>query len=463
MQILIQYFFISLPEALIFLFFSFTLMGIDWKPIWKQGLLFSIVYSMFTLFTYIVLSYHDFIRIAINYTLFFGLMKIFFSFSWIQCAIIAFVRVISQVLIESIALFIFMQVLQKDAEQLTTFPNSFLTAWSYYLSVILLTVYLGKKHITLANIIKQYQRFHLTVLLWVWLALLLIITINSVVMFYMITYPTQDLKNISTTLVFGMPLLSAILASYMVFRIAKNIENLTMRQTEEVYLEHIDELITHFRSQRHDFLNHLQVIYGLAKLGNMEGVIRYLEDLNLEADETLSLLQLKHPPMAALLQAKAATAIVKHIQFKVKVNSSLEELTIRPFELVKVIGNIIDNAFDEEIKVPESKRYVDVIVEQQEGSYIAIHVFNRNSYIAPEECELIFRQGYTSKEENHSGTGLAVSRQIIRKYSGNISITSEPERGTCFTVTLPTTSQRTLPYYRSPAKKEMNAKQDLRN
>jgi signal transduction histidine kinase len=370
---------------------------------------------------------------------------------------------ISQILFESIALFFFLQVLQIDAEQLTTFPNSFLTAWSYYLSVILLTVYMNKKRITLANIIKLYQRFNLTVLLWVWLAVLLIITINSIVVFYTMTYPTQEFKNFSTTIVFGLPLLSAVLASYMVFRIAKNIETLTMRQTEEVYLEHIDELITHFRSQRHDFLNHLQVIYGLAKLGNMEGVIRYLEDLNLEADETLSLLQLKHPPMAALLQAKAATAIVKHIQFKVKVNSSLEELTIRPFELVKVIGNIIDNAFDEEIKVPEFKRYVDVIVEQQEGSYIAIHVFNRNSYIAPEECELIFRQGYTSKEENHSGTGLAVSRQIIRKYSGNISITSDPERGTCFTVTLPTTSQRTLPYYRSPAKKEMNAKQDLRN
>jgi len=37
MQILIQYLLISLPEALIFLFFSLALMGIDWKPVWKQG------------------------------------------------------------------------------------------------------------------------------------------------------------------------------------------------------------------------------------------------------------------------------------------------------------------------------------------------------------------------------------------------------------------------------------------
>ncbi len=462
MQILSQYLFISLPEALIFLFFSFTLMGIDWRPVWKQGLLSSFAYSLFTIFTYIVFPYHDFIRITVNFILFFSLVKLLFSFSWTFCAIITFVRLISQILIESIALFIFMQVLQIDPEQLTTFPTSFMIVWAYYLPVVLLTIYIGKRQITLPNIIKQYQRFNLTVLLWVWLAVLLIITINSIVMFYTITYPSPDFAGISISLMFGLPLLSAILATYMVFRIAKNIETLTMRQTEEVYLEHLDDLITHFRSQRHDFLNHMQVVYGLAKLGNTEGVIRYLEDLNLEAAETLSLLQLNHPPMAALLQAKAATAIVKHIQFKVKVHSSLEGLSIRPFELVKVIGNIIDNAFDEELKAPESIRYVDVTVEQPDASYIAIHVFNRNSHIKPEERELIFRQGYTSKRENHSGTGLAVSRQIIQKYNGIISINSEPGQGTRFTVTLPTDSRQ--PHYsQNLGKNGLYAERDLPN
>jgi len=47
MQILIQYLLISLPEALIFLFFSLALMGIDWKPVWKQGLLSSISSKIF--------------------------------------------------------------------------------------------------------------------------------------------------------------------------------------------------------------------------------------------------------------------------------------------------------------------------------------------------------------------------------------------------------------------------------
>lgn len=437
MEHIIQYVFISFPEALVFLYFAFALMGIDLKSTWKKGLHLSFLYSLGTVVTYYTFSYNYSLRLIINCLLLWSLLKWLFPFSAIQCIIITIVRIISQILVESVTVFAFTQITKKEIQQLDLFPDVVLTAWIYFIIVILLTYYISKRKITLPNIINVYRRFNLTVLLWVWTAILLVITINSIFMAYVLTYPNSDFSSISVPLVFGLPLLSAILASYMVYRFAQNMATITMKQTEEVYLEYMNELITHFRSLRHDFLNHMQVVYGFAKMGNVQGILRYLEDLNLEADETLSLLQIKHPPMAALLRAKAATGTVKQIQFQVKVQTSLDRLSIRPFELVKVIGNIIDNAFDEELKAPERERYVEVNIEEDGPSYIAIHVYNRNSHIKPDERDLIFHQGYTGKQGPHTGTGLAIAKQIVQRYGGEIAIWSEPQQGTRFTVTLP--------------------------
>lgn len=437
MEHIIQYVFISFPEALIFLYFAFAIMGIDLKTTWKQGLLLSVLYSIGTYIVYSFFSYNYSLRLIISCIILWVLLKLFFRFSSVKCIIITIVRIVSQIIVESVAVFAFTQITKKDIQQLTLYPDILFTVWTYFIIVILMTFYFSKRKITLPHIISVYRRFNLTVLLWVWTAILLVISINSIVMVYALTYSDSDYSSLSIPLVFGLPLLSAILTSYMVYRFAQNMATLTMKQTEEVYLEYMNELITHFRSQRHDFLNHMQVVYGFAKMGNLQGIQRYLEDLNLEADETLSLLQIKHPPMAALLRAKAATGTVKQIQFQVKVQASLDKLSIRPFELVKVVGNIIDNAFDEEMKAPEHERYVEVTIEEGNSQYISIHVYNRNSYIKPEEMELIFRQGYTSKSDHHSGTGLAISKQIVRRYGGEITAWSEPRKGTRFTVTLP--------------------------
>lgn len=433
---IIRYLFISFPEALVFLYFSLALMGIGLKSTWKKGLLLSFIYSFITLVTYTVLQDYS-LRLLLNCLILWGLLKLFFPFSAMQCLIIVIVRFISHIIVESVAIFVFTQVTKKKLHQFTLIPDILIIVWAYLISVILMTFLISKRKISLPKIIQVYRRFNLTVLLWIWTAILLVIVINNHLLVYALTFSHPVHPSIVIPFVIGLPLLSAVLATYMVYRFAQNMANMTMKQTEEVYLEYMNELITHFRSQRHDFLNHMQVVYGLAKIGNLQGILRYLEDLNLEADETLSLLQIKHPPMAALLRAKAATGTVKQIQFQVKVQTSLDKLSIRPFELVKVIGNIIDNAFDEELKAPERERYVEVNIEEDGPSYIAIHVYNRNSHIKPDERDLIFHQGYTGKQGPHTGTGLAIAKQIVQRYGGEIAIWSEPQQGTRFTVTLP--------------------------
>ncbi|GBG56453.1 signal transduction histidine kinase [Sporomusaceae bacterium FL31] len=49
--------------------------------------------------------------------------------------------------------------------------------------------------------------------------------------------------------------------------------------TEAANKEVCDELVRVLRIQRHDFINHIQVIHALLQLGRVEKALKYIEDL----------------------------------------------------------------------------------------------------------------------------------------------------------------------------------------
>jgi chemotaxis protein histidine kinase CheA len=58
-----------------------------------------------------------------------------------------------------------------------------------------------------------------------------------------------------------------------------------------------------------------------------------------------------------------------------------------------------------------------------------------------EKLALIFREGFTTRDRagmvSGRGIGLALAARCIADLGGNISVTSQIGKGTCFTVTLP--------------------------
>ena len=62
--------------------------------------------------------------------------------------------------------------------------------------------------------------------------------------------------------------------------------------------------------------------------------------------------------------------------------------------------------------------------------------------IAPDEYERVFDKFYRSRnpamaEIKGSGLGLAISREVARLHGGDITVESELEKGSTFTLTLP--------------------------
>lgn len=77
------------------------------------------------------------------------------------------------------------------------------------------------------------------------------------------------------------------------------------------------------------------------------------------------------------------------------------------------------------------------------GGVIEIEIEDTGSGIAPDDLDRVFEPFYTTKEGG-TGLGLAIARNVVTTYDGDITVRSEPGKGTAFRLTLPT---RTLSGY----------------
>jgi two-component system nitrogen regulation sensor histidine kinase NtrY len=119
------------------------------------------------------------------------------------------------------------------------------------------------------------------------------------------------------------------------------------------------------------------------------------------------------------------------IEFIIISKGSHEELIGDEKLLTQVMINILNNAADA-LKNTKTKKIV-IAVSGGFGGKTKISVTDNGIGIAPQEIEKIFIPFYTTKE-NGSGIGLDLSRKIMRLHKGTITVFSQPEKQTTFTL-----------------------------
>ncbi len=125
-----------------------------------------------------------------------------------------------------------------------------------------------------------------------------------------------------------------------------------------------------------------------------------------------------------------------HNQLAVNCSPESGKLYTDPVKLQQILLNLLSNAAK---FTPEGT--ITISVERTE-SHVLFHVADTGIGIAAEHLDMIFRpfsQVDSSSTRQYGGTGLGLS--ICRHYctilEGAISVTSEPEKGSTFTVSLP--------------------------
>jgi len=120
----------------------------------------------------------------------------------------------------------------------------------------------------------------------------------------------------------------------------------------------------------------------------------------------------------------------KSIQFDL--NCQPQDLIIHADEklIEQVLINLIKNASE---ALKNSTNPIIKIEAEFINEFVQIKVSDNGPGISSELQDNIFIPFYTTKEKG-SGIGLSLSRQIMNLHGGNISVKSEPDNGTAFTL-----------------------------
>ncbi|MBM7605422.1 sensor histidine kinase regulating citrate/malate metabolism [Metabacillus crassostreae] len=211
-------------------------------------------------------------------------------------------------------------------------------------------------------------------------------------------------------------------------------------EAEETYQGEFQSMLQTMRSIRHDFINHIQVIQGLLKIGREDRAFEYVNSLSKEV-ETMELpIKIKHPALYILLQTKWARAQNDKVDMHLLIDDH-QFSKIKSIDLIKIFSNLIDNAFDATFSLPELDRFISVEATVTPTAYI-FKVENIGPTISEDQLTKIFQVGFSTKTERNGiprGDGLSIVKQVVNKYSGQISVQSQ-KNTTCFIVQIPVKS-----------------------
>jgi len=188
-------------------------------------------------------------------------------------------------------------------------------------------------------------------------------------------------------------------------------------------LAKVEKLNTTLRAQRHDFMNHLQVVHSLIEMDEYKAAAEYIEKVYDDIQRVSRVMKTSVAAVNALLQAKLMACEKQDISMELDVRTQLKDLALPSWEFCRVLGNLIDNA-------------IYAVLESDDEKYIRIELYedlryhyfrglNSGKPIPAELAGRIFEAGFTTKGDKGEGMGLAIAKRIVGEYGGSIGVSME--------------------------------------
>ncbi len=196
-----------------------------------------------------------------------------------------------------------------------------------------------------------------------------------------------------------------------------NSKNDTLVQT----LSQLEDLNKTLRAQRHDFMNHLQVVYGLIELEEFNDTKDYIEKVYNDIQKVSRVMRTSNPAFNALLQAKVLAGEKRKIETRLNINSRFDKIKIPTWEFCRVIGNIIDNAIYTLENSSGSNKYIEINLHEDIKNYHFV-IKDNGPGIPQDIIDKIFEAGFTTKGNNGEGMGLAITKETLLNYGGSINV-----------------------------------------
>ncbi|WP_343910293.1 sensor histidine kinase [Nocardioides aquiterrae] len=200
-------------------------------------------------------------------------------------------------------------------------------------------------------------------------------------------------------------------------------------------LDVVRGLTESLRSQNHEAANRLHTIVSLIEMGRPQEAVDFATD-ELAVAQALTdrlLGAVGDPVVAALLVGKSTEAAERGIELTIE-GEVPATAGLAPRDLVTVIGNLVDNAFD--AVAGRDERRVAVVVGG-DADAVVVRVGDSGPGLGDDEAARVLERGWTTKASGgERGLGLALVGQVARTHDGDVTIGRSAYGGAEFVVTL---------------------------
>ena len=192
-------------------------------------------------------------------------------------------------------------------------------------------------------------------------------------------------------------------------------QNLTPEQLE--YFRYIQRACTNMQTLINNLLDINKIEHG-----NVEGLVEELRLGSLRDN---------------LLGAFQEQAKTKNIALRVECNAPDQNITIDATALSRVLENLISNA------IKFSPQHTEVLLDiTHDAAGVRFDVIDQGLGIVPEDLSRLFKkfqrlQTRPTNGESSTGLGLSIVKELVLSLNGRITVESQPNKGSKFTVDLP--------------------------
>lgn len=214
-------------------------------------------------------------------------------------------------------------------------------------------------------------------------------------------------------------LLLYLLFEEMFYQIAKTLieknEHEKKAQLLEIHASQYQNLL-HYMGEtsklRHDFRHTAHTLLSLAQENNMEKILHYLREYNQELDSLSVHLFCRHTTANAILSYYAGIIKPHHIHTVWNIELP-DALPISDVDLCTILGNLLENAIQGCMDVPESERFINLSADMTEnGELYLICVNSFNGKVRQSGTK------YLSTKQSGNGIGLLSITAAAEKYDG---------------------------------------------
>ena len=217
------------------------------------------------------------------------------------------------------------------------------------------------------------------------------------------------------SILFLIILIMEFLLIFLGFKVSENykqqqqialvkLENQMLQKT----LDDTEHTFQLWKASIHDYKNHIITLSQLSRNGNIEEIRDYLKQQNELLDQNMFYIKTGNSAVDAIINTKRVMAEQQNIAFHVNAVIS-EECKINAFDIVNILGNLIDNALEACSK--ENNSYIDITMKE-EKKFLIIRITNSFTGELPKNIQT------TKKDKIWHGMGMKSIRNIVEKYNG---------------------------------------------